>query len=194
MFFDPVATRRQVLAASAAALGTAAFGADPKPAKEVARQKYPFKKSINLWAFPYPDKMSLEQCLQLAKDAGFDGIELNYDLESDLSPKSGPKEFTAIAKTAERIGIAVSGLCSFLFWPYPLSSNDPAKRGRGMELAAKMVEAAHHLGTQNLLVVPGRWASRGGPTTSRSPTTCATSGPARPSPKCSRRPRRTRCR
>jgi hexulose-6-phosphate isomerase len=155
MFFDPIATRRQVLAASAVALGTAAFGADPKPANAAPRKKYPFKKSINQWAFPYPDKMSLEQCLQLAKDAGFDGIELNYDLDNDLSPKSGPKEFAAIAKLAERIGIAISGVCSFLFWPYPLSSNDPAKRGRGMELAGKMVEAAHHLGTQNLLVVPG---------------------------------------
>src|SRR3954468_12911960 len=127
MFFDPVATRRQVLAASAAALGSAAFGADPKPAEHAPRKKYPFRKSINLWAFPYPDKMSLEQCLQLARDAGFDGIELNYDLESDLSPKSGPKDFPPIAKAAERICIAVSGLCSFLFWPYPLSSNDPAK-------------------------------------------------------------------
>ena len=155
--FDPTSPlhRRELLAYSAAAAlltGSTATGADPKPA---GRKRYAMKKSINLWAFPYPAKMSLEQCLQLAKDAGFDGIELNYDLESDLSPKAGPKEFEAIRKTAERIGIAVSGLCSFLFWPYPLSSNDPAKRGRGMDLAAKMVEAAHHLGTQNLLVVPG---------------------------------------
>ena len=36
---------------------------------------------------------------------------------------------------ADKIGIAISGLCSFLFWPYPLTSNDPAKRARGMELA-----------------------------------------------------------
>ena len=50
------------------------------------------KKSINLWAFPYPQKMTLGHCLQLAKDAGFDGIELNYDLESDLSPKAGTRE------------------------------------------------------------------------------------------------------
>lgn len=128
---------------------SAAAGADP------AGKKYPFKKSINLWAFPYPQKMSLEQCLQLAKDAGFDGIELNYDLDSDLSPKSGTPEFTAIRKTAEKIGIAISGLCSFLFWPYPLSSNDPAKRSRGLELAGKMTQAAHDLGTENLLVVPG---------------------------------------
>lgn len=119
------------------------------------RKRYDMKKSINLWAFPYPDKMSLKQCLQLAKDAGFDGIELNYDLESDLSPKSGTKEFTAIRKMADDIGIAISGLCSFLFWPYPLTSNDPAERARGMELAGLMTQAAHDLGTENLLVVPG---------------------------------------
>ena len=99
--------------------------------------------------------MSLKQCLQLAKDAGFDGIELNYDLESDLSPKSGTKEFTAIRKMAEDIGIEISGLCSFLFWPYPLTSNDAAERARGMELAGLMTQAAHDLGTENLLVVPG---------------------------------------
>src|SRR5688572_21079993 len=81
---DPTASRREWLAASAALLGTTALGADPKPARDAPKKKYPFKKSINLWAFPYPDRMSLEQCLQLAKDAGFDGIELNYDLESDL--------------------------------------------------------------------------------------------------------------
>ena len=47
------------------------------------------KKSINLWAFPYPDRMNLRECLQLAKKAGFDGIERNYDLDNDLSPKVG---------------------------------------------------------------------------------------------------------
>ena len=119
------------------------------------KRRFAMKKSINLWAFPYPDKMSLTECLQLAKDAGFDGIELNYDLDSDLSPKSGTREFTEIRKTAERIGIEISGLCSFLFWPYPLTSNDPAERARGMELSALMTHAAHDLGTKNQLVVPG---------------------------------------
>jgi hexulose-6-phosphate isomerase len=80
---------------------------------------------------------------------------LNYDLESDLSPKAGPKEFQEIRRTADRIGIAISGLCSFLFWPYPLTSNDESKRRRGLELAGRMTQAAHDLGTENLLVVPG---------------------------------------
>src|SRR5262249_2662754 len=52
-------------------------------------------------------------------------------------------------------GISISGLCSFLFWPYPMSSNDTAKRKRSLELATKMTEAAHELGVENLLVVPG---------------------------------------
>ena len=120
-----------------------------------APKRYDMKKSINQWAFPYPDRMNLKQCLQLAKDAGFDGIELNYDLVNDLSPNSGTKEFHEIRREAERIGIAISGVCSFLFWPYPLTSNDPAERQRAMELASKMTQAAHDLGTENLLVVPG---------------------------------------
>src|SRR5829696_9104066 len=150
----PYPDRRELLATSAAMFGAGALAAQPK-APGGPRKKYPFKKSINLWAFPYPEKMTLEQCLKLAKDAGFDGIELNYDLDNDLSPKSGPKEYAAIRATAEKVGIAISGLCSFLFWPYPLTSNDPAKRARGLELAGKIVEAAADLGTENVLVVPG---------------------------------------
>ncbi len=113
------------------------------------------KKSINQWAFPYPERMNLEECMKLAKAAGFDGIELNYDLDNDLSPKAGTKEFVAIRKMADRIGISISGLCSFLFWPYPLTANEPARRARGIELAEKMTRAAHDLGVENLLVVPG---------------------------------------
>ncbi len=160
--------RRQLLSWAAfgsvlAGTGSAAFSQSSPTAAasggvqlpNQAPRRFNMKKSINLWAFPYPDRMSLRQCLQLAKDAGFDGIELNYDLDSELSPKSGTAQFQAIRGMADEIGIAISGLCSFLFWPYPLTSNDPAERARGMELAALMTQAAHDLGTDNLLVVPG---------------------------------------
>ena len=56
---------------------------------------------------------------------------------------------------AEEIGIAISGLCSFLFWPYSLTDNDPARRARGLELATQMIQAAHDLGTENLLTIAG---------------------------------------
>ncbi len=128
----------------------------PEPdARRTAVKRYDMKKSINLWAFPYPDRMNLRECLQLAKDAGFDAVELNYDLENDLSPKSDTGQYHAIRRMADEIGVAISGLCSFLFWPYCLTSNDPAERERGLELAGLMTQAAHDLGTENLLVVPG---------------------------------------
>lgn len=141
-----------VVAGSSSASGTTQPGAEPAPAPAV---KYSMKKSINQWAFPYPEKMSLRQCLELAKDAGFDGIELNYDLENDLSPNSSTADYQAIRKMANEIGIEISGICSFLFWPYPLTSNDEAERARGMELATSMARAAHDLETENVLVVPG---------------------------------------
>ncbi len=141
----------------AATLATQASANEPQAAddRRESPHRFEFKKSINQWAFPYPDRMNLRECLQLAKDAGFDGIELNYDLENDLSPKSGTKEYTAIRKMADEIGIEISGLCSFLFWPYALTSNDSSKATRGAELAALMGKAAHDLGVENLLVVPG---------------------------------------
>jgi L-ribulose-5-phosphate 3-epimerase len=157
--FEPPVSRRTALKSAIALAGAAALAQQQSPAAASsharAPKRYQMKKSINLWAFPYPAKMNLRQSLQLAKDAGFDGIELNYDLESDLSPKAGTKEFKEIRKMADSIGIAISGLCSFLFWPYPLTSNDDTKRARGLELAMKMTQAAHDLGTENLLVVPG---------------------------------------
>ena len=156
-------SRRDALKATAAAIGLSALAFEPARAAEAkapdarraSTKRYPFLKSINLWAFPYPDKMNLRECLQLAKDAGFDGIELNYDLDHDLSPKSGAAEYKAIRKMADEIGIQISGLCSFLFWPYPLTSNDVAKREKGIELAGKIAQAAHDLGVENVLVVPG---------------------------------------
>jgi hexulose-6-phosphate isomerase len=156
-------SRRDALKASLATVGLSALAFEPVRAADHSKpdprrgspKRYDMLKSINLWAFPYPDRMNLRECLQLAKDAGFDGIELNYDLDNDLSPKSGTAEYQALRRMADQIGIRISGLCSFLFWPYPLTSNDPAKRARGLELAGKIAQAAQDLGVENALVVPG---------------------------------------
>jgi hexulose-6-phosphate isomerase len=163
--FGPITRREAFKTAThgAAMLGALALGSSGATAQPAAKpdprraspKRYAMKKSINLWAFPYPDRMHLRECLQLAKDAGFDGIELNYDLDNDLSPKAGTKEFIAIRKMADQIGIEISGLCSFLFWPYPLTSDDPAKRERGLELAGKIAQAASDMRVENVLVVPG---------------------------------------
>ncbi|MGV3484959.1 MAG: sugar phosphate isomerase/epimerase family protein [Planctomycetaceae bacterium] len=160
--FSGIAT---TMAAAAVSAGTQAVAQAPAATniaqtqtadeRRASAKRFSMRKSINLWAFPYPDRMTLEECLVLAKRAGFDAIELNYDLDNDLSPKASPQQLAAIRHMADRIGIEISGLCSFLFWPYPLSSNDAAKRDKGIELAGLMADAAHQMGVENLLVVPG---------------------------------------
>ena len=159
---------RRELLAYAAAFGSAvlagqgleAEGAEqdkPSAKTEHARsaKRYDMKKSINMWAFPYPQKMSLRECFQLAKDAGFDGIEINFDLKGDFSEQSTPRQIEAIGRMARQIGIQISGVCSFLFWPYSFAHADAARRKKGVELGLKMIEAARLLRTDNLLVVPG---------------------------------------
>ncbi len=146
------------MAASAAVRGPAeAASASAEPAPDLARspRRHPHRKSINLWAFPYPQRMDLRRCFALAKRAGFDAVELNFDLENDLSPRASEGEVRALGDAARSAGIEISGLCSFLFWPFPLSAGDPSVRARAMELAEKMVQAASWIGTENLLVVPG---------------------------------------
>lgn len=131
-------------------------GAKAEPKRpQPPRRRIDMKKSINLWGFPYPQQMSLEDCFRLAKDAGFDGVEVNFALEGELSAESKPAEIEAIGKLAQRVGIAISGVCSFLYWPYALTHNDPERRKRGLQLARQMIDAAKLLGTENLLVVPG---------------------------------------
>lgn len=118
-------------------------------------KRYAMKKSINLWALPYPEKMDLETCFQICADAGFDGVEVNYDLEGDLSPEASEDEIRATGDLARSKGLEIAGVCSYLFWPYPFTHEDPSIRERAVELGAKMIRAARLLGTDDLLVVPG---------------------------------------
>ncbi len=138
---------RQGLAAiPASAAGTAM--ATTQPIKGM-------KKSINLWAFPYPDKWSLKKCFQVAKDAGFDAVEPNFNLEGEFSADSSDEEIRQIKQMADEVGIEISGICSFLFWPYSMTHPDPERRFKGIELAIRMMQAATLLGTDNVLVIPG---------------------------------------
>ena len=125
-------------------------------AAAVPAKRYDMKKSINLWAFPYPERMTLARV-----PAARQGRRLRRH-RAELRPRERPLAEgrpEGVPGDPQRwpseIGIAISGLCSFLFWPYSLTDNDPATRTRGLELAGRMIEAAHDLGTENLLVVPG---------------------------------------
>src|SRR6187455_1697405 len=72
-------SRRAAIKSTLVAASSAAFA--PNAVVEAAQTqpdprrsstwRYELNHSINLWDFPYPQRIPLTECLQLAKDAGF---------------------------------------------------------------------------------------------------------------------------
>ncbi|MCK5733756.1 MAG: sugar phosphate isomerase/epimerase, partial [Candidatus Latescibacteria bacterium] len=110
------------------------------------------KKSINQWAFA---KDTARGCMELAKDAGFEAIELALAEDGDITLDSTETEIRAIRETADRIGIELASLATGLFWSYSLTSNDADMRKKALDVAKKELEIAGWLGVDAILVVPG---------------------------------------
>lgn len=110
------------------------------------------KKGINAWSF---GKMKIEECLSLAKKAGFEGVELNLEEEGELSLESSREETEEIANLAKGLNLELPSLSTGLHWKYSLSSPDLRLREKGMEIVERMLEDATILGADTVLVVPG---------------------------------------
>lgn len=110
------------------------------------------KKSISQWSFV---KSSLRECMELAKEAGFEAIELAMDKEGEITPSSTEDDIKALRATADEIGIEISSLATGLFWSYSLTSNDPATREKALGIGKRMLEVASWLEVDAILVVPG---------------------------------------
>jgi L-ribulose-5-phosphate 3-epimerase len=111
------------------------------------------KKGINYWSFA--KGTSLERAMVLAKEAGFDGIEFCMDETGELSIEASDAEVRAIRRRLDDLGLVASSLCSWLGWVYSLTSADPAKRRKGRDILAKMLDTAAVLGADAILCVPG---------------------------------------
>jgi hexulose-6-phosphate isomerase len=111
------------------------------------------KKGINIWSFP--QGMSIEECMKIAKDAGFDGIELSITESGELGLESKESDIIKYKKMAEDIGIEISGLAAGLYWKYPFTSNSKDTREKAKDICKKQIEFASILGVDTILVVPG---------------------------------------
>jgi len=117
------------------------------------------KKSINYWSFAEKlangSKMSLKDCMQLARRAGFEAIELTVAEKGELSLDSTRQDVEKIVETAEEVGIELSSLATGLFWDYSLSSSNDKVKDKAKGIVKKMLELASYLGVDTILVVPG---------------------------------------
>jgi hexulose-6-phosphate isomerase len=110
------------------------------------------KKGINIWSFPAG---TIRESLALAKDAGFEGVELALNGTGELSMESSEAEIREIKKTADDMGLSLYSLSSGLCWDYRLSDDDPKLRAKAKDMIKKQLETAKILGADTALVLPG---------------------------------------
>lgn len=110
------------------------------------------KKSISTWSFP--ETFSLAEKLRLAREAGFEGFEIDLSDDGPLTPASSAREIDAVRALAEQSGMQLSGLATGLYWSANPASANPAVRSRAEAILKKQIDAAGALGLDAILVVP----------------------------------------
>lgn len=111
------------------------------------------KKGINIWSFD--QSYSIEKSMRLAKDAGFEGIELALSARGQLSVTSSDEEIISIQNTAKEIGISINSLATGLYWQYSLTSNREDIRNKAKQLVKRQLDVAALLGADCILACPG---------------------------------------
>lgn len=111
------------------------------------------KKSISIWSFP--SDMKIIDCMKIAKDAGFEGIELALNETGEMGLNSGEEEVLKYKNAASQIGIEISSLATGLYWSYPLTSNNKDTREKAKNIVKKQLKNAAILGVDTILVIPG---------------------------------------
>lgn len=99
--------------------------------------------------------MKVAECIYMAKEAGFEGIELALNETGELSLLSAENEIRGYKKIADQIGIEISSLATGLYWSYSLTSSNEEVRQKAKGIVKKQLDAAAILGVDTILVIPG---------------------------------------
>ncbi|OAB43934.1 sugar phosphate isomerase/epimerase family protein [Paenibacillus antarcticus] len=111
------------------------------------------KKGINIWSFK--GDSSIADCITLAKEAGFDGIELSLNATGELSLNCGDKEVSEIKARLEDATLEIAGLATGLYWDYPMTSGNKEIQSKAIDVCKKQLELAAALDVDTILVIPG---------------------------------------
>ncbi|MBN2853842.1 MAG: sugar phosphate isomerase/epimerase [Clostridia bacterium] len=110
------------------------------------------KKAISIWSFK--DK-TVKQAMDLAKHAGYDGIELSLNEKGEMCLESTVEELLDIRTYAEELQLKIHSVASGLYWSYSFTSNDENEREKAIEIAITQIKMADILGAEAVLIVPG---------------------------------------
>lgn len=110
------------------------------------------KKGISIWSFAEPD---IKKCFKLAKDAGFDGVEVALAEEGSVNMNSTKEEMLELKAFADELGLELYSVASGLYWTYNYTSANEENREKAKAITRKQLEIASWLGCDTILVVPG---------------------------------------
>jgi hexulose-6-phosphate isomerase len=122
------------MAVSAAVLGNAS----------AAPSRLPIRKGV--YASMLPRQMSWTDKFKLARNVGFDDVELGTE--------ENPAQAEEIKKAAEAAGLRIHSVMNQAHWKYPLSSSDPAAVATSMKGMEASLRNAHLWGADTVLLVP----------------------------------------
>jgi L-ribulose-5-phosphate 3-epimerase len=103
------------------------------------------KKGIS-W-FSMPAELSADEKFELAKRAGYDGVELRTF--------SSEAELLELKEKATKAGLETPSLIETVHWKAPLSSRDALTRGSTRAIFESNLEHAAKIGSDTVLCVPG---------------------------------------
>ncbi len=118
------------------------------------------KKGISTWSLP---DRSPDASFTLAKECGFDGVEVGISDKGLLRLDSSEKELYDFKKKADEYGMPLYSLVYDFCWHNSLSASDPAVRKKGEEIVVRQLEIASILGCDTILVIPGMVKNPGDP-------------------------------
>jgi L-ribulose-5-phosphate 3-epimerase len=118
-------------------------------------KEIPFMPLIGINAWSLPSGLPLHQAFQVAKEAGFDCVEVNLAEEGEVSLQLDERSARHIAEDAAQCGVKLLSLSTGLGWKYPIAAPDPAIREKGFEVVRFQLQVAQWLGADTVLVVPG---------------------------------------
>lgn len=111
------------------------------------------KKSISIWSFY--GNWSFNDKLKLAREAGFEGFEIDLSEDGPVTPGSRKADLNKVRAAAEKAGITLSGLATGMYWGANPASSSAAVRGKAAKILGKQITSAAALGIDSILVVPG---------------------------------------
>lgn len=126
--------RRRFLQTTAAALSASLLRAE----------KLPITKAV-LFSM-LPKDMSMRDRFQLARDVGFQQIE--------MPTMTNPADVTEAGKASEQTGLRIHSVMNMGHWEYPLSSADPEVVKKSRQAMETSLRNAHDWGADTVLLVP----------------------------------------